>query len=133
MNIPSITVSDDRSQIVDIRSGLALVRSHLASGIPMLAVVHGLGLEQPLHLVRDGVIRVVTKVGGHFVGGGQKGGASPTRNIQDLLVRSLLGHLDRVNSTHLKLLASCQHVTADSVRTHLYEPAVPPPPSHSTN
>lgn len=72
----------------------------------MLTIVHRLGLEQPLHLVRHGVVGVITKVGGDLVGGGQKGGAGPTGDIQDLLVGGLLGHLHRIYGAHCKAVSS---------------------------
>ena len=62
--------------------------------------MHLLSLEQSLNLVRHGVVRVVAKVGGDLVGSGQQGRARPARDIQDLLVGGLLGHLDGVNGTH---------------------------------
>ena len=100
MNIPGVTVRNDGSHVVDIWGVLALLRGQFASGIPVLPVMHLLSLEQSLNLVRYGVVRVVAKVGGDLVGSGQQGRARPARDIQDLLVGGLLGHLDGVNGTH---------------------------------
>lgn len=65
-----------------------------------------LSLEQSLDLVRNRVVRVVTHIGRYFMGSSQKGGAGPTGNIQDFLVRGLLCHLHRINGAHFRDIIS---------------------------
>lgn len=38
----------------------------------MFPVVHGLGLEQTLDLVRDGIVGIIAEIGGYLVGTCQK-------------------------------------------------------------
>ena len=66
----------------------------------MLPVMQLLCLEQSLHLVGHGVVRVVSKVGRDFIGGGQQRRAGPPRNIENLLVLCLLRHLYGVDRAH---------------------------------
>lgn len=57
-------------------------------------------LEQSLDLIGDGIVWVIAKVSGDFVCGSKDGGAGPARDVEDLLVWGLLGHLDGVNGAH---------------------------------
>ena len=66
----------------------------------MLSVMKLLSFEHTLHLVRYGVVWVVSKIRRDLIRGSQRGGASPTRNVQGLLVRCLLRHLHWVNCSH---------------------------------
>lgn len=100
LDIPGVTIRHNGPHEVNIRSGLALLGGQLAPGIPLFPVMHLLSLEQPLDLVRDGVVWIIAKVGGDLVGRRQEGRARPTRDIQDLLVGGLLGHLHGINGTH---------------------------------
>ena len=77
----------------------------LPSSIPLLSIVQLLGLEQSLDLVWNGIVRIVTKIGRDLVGGSQQRGACPARDVQNLLVGCLLGHLYWVNGTHCEDLA----------------------------
>lgn len=97
---PGISISNNWSHVVKVGGGFALLGGQPSPGVPLLAIVHRLGLEQPLDLVRYGVVRVVAKIRRDLVGAGQEGGTCPAGNVQDLLVGGLLGHLHRVNGTH---------------------------------
>lgn len=102
--VAGITIGNDGTEVVGVRRLGALFGRHLAARIPLLAVVHRLGLGHTLHLVGDRVVRVVTKVGGDFVGRCEERRAGPAREVEDFLVGSLLGHLDRVNGADLMRL-----------------------------
>lgn len=99
-SVPGVTVGDDGPQVVCVGCAGALLRCELPSGIPLLTVVHRLSLGEALDLVRYGVVWVVAEVGGHLVGGCEEGRAGPAGDVEDLLVRRLLGHLDGIDSTH---------------------------------
>ena len=71
----------------------------------MLPVVQLLGLEQPLHLIWHRIVRIVAKVRRDFIRTGQYRGASPARNVEHLLVRRLLRHLNGINGSHYWLSA----------------------------
>ena len=99
-SVAGVAVCYDGSKIVDVGSGLALVGAESSSLIVVSSVVQLLGFEETLYLVGHGVIRVVPKVWRDFIGGCEDGRARPAGNVQDLLVRCLLGHLDWINRTH---------------------------------
>ena len=101
---PGVSVGDDRPHIINIRRRFPLLRRQLSPRVPVLPVVHLLGLEQPLDLVGDGVVRVVAKVWRHFVCGREEGGAGPSGDVQNLLVGRLLGHLNGINRTDCEAL-----------------------------
>jgi hypothetical protein len=66
----------------------------------MFSVVKLLRLEHALHLVGHCVVGIVAEIGRDLVSSGQDSRASPSRNIEDLLVRRLLCHLHRVDGAH---------------------------------
>lgn len=69
VKLPGVAVGDNWSHVVEIWRFGSLFRSHLPPVVPVLTVMKLLCLEQPLHLVRHGIVRVVAKVGRYFVGG----------------------------------------------------------------
>jgi hypothetical protein len=132
INLPGVTVCNNRSHIVNVRSRLSLLRGHLPPRIPVFAVMQLLSLEQSLDLVGHGIVRVITKVGRHLVGRRQNRRARPARYIQDLLVRSLLGHLYGVNGAHyVRISISSKRFT--STAAYSYELAYSLPLSRSTD
>lgn len=102
MHSPRVTIGNDGSHVINIGSRLSLVSGHLPSCIPLLAIVHLLRLEETLHLVRDGVVRVIAEIGRHFVGRGEERGTGPAGDIEDFLMRSLLGHLHGIDRAHCR-------------------------------
>jgi len=98
--LPSVAVGYDRSQIIDVFCRFPLVSAQLPSRIPMLPIMQLLRLAQSLHLVGHRVVRIVSKVGRDFIGGGQQRRAGPSRNIENLLILGLLRHLYRVYRAH---------------------------------
>ena len=99
-HLPSVAVCNDRTHVVQVWCLRPFLWAHLPPIVPVLAIMELLSLEEPLHLVWDGVVWVIAKVGGDFVGGGQDRRARPPGDVKHLLIRSLLGHLHRVNGTH---------------------------------
>ena len=98
--VPCIRIRNYRPQVVCIRRLTPLLRGQFPPLVPMLPIMQLLRLEQSLHLVRDGVIRVVAQVRGHLVGRRQHGTTRPPGDVQDLLVRRHLRHLHGVNGAH---------------------------------
>lgn len=72
INVPGITIRNDWSQIISVGGSLSLFRSHLSPRVPLFPVMHGLGLEQTLDLVRDGIVGIIAEIGGYFIGACQK-------------------------------------------------------------
>lgn len=66
--IPSIAVSHNRPQVVNVRRRFTFLWSQLPARVEVLAVVQLLGFEESLNLVWHGVVWVITKVCGDFIG-----------------------------------------------------------------
>lgn len=111
-DLPGITVRHNWSHVVNVRSSFSLFSRQLPSRIPLLPIVHLLRLEQPLDLVRHCVVGVVTEIRRDFVGGRQQRRACPARDIQDLLVGGLLGHLYGINGTHYEVSVQSESTAA---------------------
>ncbi len=62
--------------------------------------MHLLRFEQSLHLIGYGIVWIVAKIWRDFVGRREYGRAGPAGNVEHFLVRSLLGHLYRIDSSH---------------------------------
>lgn len=99
-SMAGVAIGNDGPEEVGVRGRGTLLRRHLAAGIPLLAVVHRLGLGETLDLIGNGIVGVVAEVWGDFICGRKEGGASPAGDVEDFLVGSLLGHLDGVDGAH---------------------------------
>lgn len=62
--------------------------------------MHLLRFEQPLHLIGYRIVGIIAEVWGDVVGSSEDGRTCPTRDVKYLLVGGLLGHLNRIDSTH---------------------------------
>jgi len=98
--IPRVSIRHDRAHVIDIGGLFSLLGAQLPPSIPVFSIVELLRFEQPLHLIRDRVVRIVAEVGRYLVCAGKHRGARPARDIQDLLIGGLLGHLHGVNGPH---------------------------------
>ena len=95
---PSITVGDDRSQVIDPRRTLA---SSNPSLVPHLSIVQLLRLSQSLNLIRYGGVRIISQIGSHFViSGRQNTRTRPSRDVEHLEMRRHLRHLNRIDRSH---------------------------------
>lgn len=97
---PSVTIGDNWPHVVNVGGLHAFFCGHLPSHVEVLPVMELLRLEQSLHLIRYGIVWIVTEVCRDLVGSGENRRASPAGDVQNLLVRCLLSHLYRVNGTH---------------------------------
>ena len=98
MNEPSITVSNDRTQVIDPRGTLSSGNSSL---VPHLSVVEFLRLSQSLHLIRNGRVRIIGQIGSNFViSSRQHTRTRPPGDVEHLEMRSHLRHLNRIDRSH---------------------------------
>jgi len=66
----------------------------------MLSIMELLCFEESLDLIGYGVVWVVPEIRRDFICRRKHRRARPARDVKNFLVRSLLGHLNRVNGAH---------------------------------
>lgn len=62
--------------------------------------MHLLCFEKSLDLVGYRVVRIITEIRRNFICCCEDGRTCPARDVKDLLVECLLGHLNGVDGTH---------------------------------